>query len=74
MFAQSVMTDGNDYETHILRAYDSTRAYSLVLISDSGQKACVGMMFTERNDSFDFIAGLEEFKKTYRIEKGIEDK
>jgi hypothetical protein len=36
MFAQSVITDGNDYETHILRAYDSTRAYSLVLISDSG--------------------------------------
>ena len=69
MFAQSVITDGNDYETHILRAYDSTRAYSLVLISDSGQKASVGMMFTERNDSFDFIAGLEEFKKTYRGEK-----
>ena len=73
MFAQSVITDGNDYETHILRAYDSTRAYSLVLISDSGQKASVGIMFTERNDSFDFIAGLEEFKKTYRIEKGLDN-
>ena len=31
-------------------------------------------MFTERNDSFDFIAGLEEFKKTYRIERGLQDK
>jgi hypothetical protein len=30
-------------------------------------------MFTERNDSFDFIAGLEEFKKTYRIEKGLDN-
>merc|ERR1711877_39447 len=32
----------------------------------------VGIMFPERNDSFDFLNALDEFKKGYRIEKGIE--
>jgi hypothetical protein len=35
----------------------------LVLVSDNGQKAMVGIGFPERNDSFDFIAGLEDFRK-----------
>jgi hypothetical protein len=32
----------------------------------------VGVGFPERNDSFDFIAGLEDFKKQYKIAKGIQ--
>lgn len=55
LFAQSTITDGSTYDTHVTRAYDSSRAFALVLVSDSGQKANVGIMFPERNDSFDFI-------------------
>ena len=36
LFAQSVITDGSTYDTHITRAYDSSRAFSLVLHSDQG--------------------------------------
>ena len=43
-----------------------------MLTSDTGQKAMVGIMFPERNDSFDFLNALDEFKKAYRIEKGVE--
>ena len=32
----------------------------------------VGVMFPERNDSFDFIHALDEFKKQYRIENGLD--
>ena len=32
----------------------------------------VGVGFTDRNDSFDFIAALEDFKKSIRIDKGID--
>ena len=32
----------------------------------------VGIMFPERNDSFDFIHALDEFKKQYRIENGLD--
>ena len=30
------------------------------------------MMFPERNDSFDFLSGLDSFKKAYRAEKGLD--
>jgi hypothetical protein len=30
----------------------------------------IGIGFPERNDSFDFIAGLEDFKKQLRVVKG----
>ena len=72
IFAQTILTDGKTYDTHIQRAYDSTRAYSLMLTSDTGQKAMVGIMFPERNDSFDFIQALDEFKKAWRIENGLD--
>ena len=72
MFAQSTITDGSTYDTHITRAYDSSRAFALVLVSDSGQKASVGIMFPDRNDSFDFIQALDNFKKAYRVEKGLD--
>ena len=32
----------------------------------------VGIGFPERNDSFDFIAGLEDFKKQLRIVNGTQ--
>jgi len=32
----------------------------------------VGIIFPERNDSFDFIQGLDEFKRAYRVEKGLD--
>ena len=32
----------------------------------------IGMMFPERNDSFDFIQALDEFKKVYRLDKGLD--
>ena len=66
-----MIADGTTYDTHITRAYDSSRAFSLVLVSDQGQRATVGIMFPERNDSFDFIQGLDNFKKAYAEENGI---
>ena len=72
LFAESRITDGSTYDTHVTRAYDSSRAFALVLIGDQGQKAVVGIMFPERNDSFDFIQALDEFKKAYRVEKGLD--
>lgn len=72
MFAQSTITDGSTYDTHVTRAYDSSRAFSLMLVSDQGQKATVGIMFPDRNDSFDFIQALDNFKKAYRVEKGLD--
>jgi hypothetical protein len=32
----------------------------------------VGIGFPERNDSFDFVAALEEFKRQLKMEKGID--
>ena len=43
-----------------------------MLVSDQGQKALVGIMFPDRNDSFDFIQALDNFKKAYRVEKGLD--
>lgn len=75
LFAESVIKGDEgqgDYDAHVQRAYDSTRAYSISLMSESGQRANVGVIFPERNDSFDFIQGLDEFKKAYRVEKGLD--
>jgi adaptin ear-binding coat-associated protein 1/2 len=72
IFAQSIITDGNNYETHVQRTYDSTRAFSLVLVSDKGEKATIGLIFPERNDSFDLVHALDEYKKAYRLDKGMD--
>ena len=72
MFAQSTITDGSTYDTHITRAYDSSRAFAIVLVSAEGQRATIGIMFPDRNDSFDFIQAMDNFKKAYRVEKGLD--
>ena len=43
-----------------------------MLYNENGQKALVGIGFTERNDSFDFNAGLEDYRKALRSEKGLD--
>ena len=53
------------------RCFDSSRFFALVMQNDNGQKAMIGIGFPERNDSFDFIAGLDDFKKQLRIVKGV---
>ena len=72
LFAQSVLQDGTSYDVEVQRAYDSLRAFGLLLLSDNGQKALIGIIFPERNDSFDFIAALEEYRKAFRVEKGLD--
>ena len=32
----------------------------------------VGIIFPERNDSFDFLQAIEEYRKAYRIDKGLD--
>ena len=54
LFAESVIRD-EAYEREIQGAYDSSRAFSLCLVSESGQRALVGIIFPERSDSFDFV-------------------
>ena len=71
LFAESVLEDGTAYDNLITRAYDSTRAFAITLISATGQKAPVGVLFPERNDSFDFQAALDEFTRSYKAEKGL---
>ena len=44
------------------------RAFAVMLVSENGQKAQIGIIFPERNDSFDFIAAIDEYKKAYRVD------
>ena len=71
LFAQAVITEEN-YDPIVQRCYDSSRFFALVLISETGQKAMIGVGFPERNDSFDFIAGLDDFRKQLKIIKGTQ--
>mmetsp|Transcript_28188 Transcript_28188/g.21074 ORF Transcript_28188/g.21074 Transcript_28188/m.21074 type:complete len:121 (+) Transcript_28188:140-502(+) len=70
LFAQALIQDEN-YDPFVQRCYDSSRFFALVLVSDSGQRAMIGIGFPERNDSFDFVAALTEFSKQIKISKGI---
>lgn len=36
IFAESVIQGEDSYDSHVQRAYDSTRAYSISLVSESG--------------------------------------
>ena len=51
--------------------YDSSRFFALVLVSEAGQKAMIGIGFPDRNDSFDFKVALDDFKKEVRRAKGL---
>ncbi len=62
LFAEAIITDEN-YDPIVQRCFDSSRFFALVLQNENGQKAMIGIGFPERNDSFDFIAGLEDFRK-----------
>ena len=49
-----------DYETRVQRCYDSTRFFALQVENDQGQKAMLGMGFTDRNDAFDLISTISD--------------
>lgn len=40
--------------------------------SPEGQTAMIGIGFDDRNDAFDFCAGVDDYKKQIRITKGID--
>lgn len=71
MFAQCIFPDEN-YDPYVQRCFDSSRFFALLLLSDNGQKAMVGVGFPERNDSFDFICALDDFVKQIRSDKGMD--
>lgn len=72
LFAQSLLNNEN-YDPIVQRCFDSSRFFAILLASDNGQKAMVGIGFPERNDSFDFIAALDDYKKQMRVANGIID-
>ena len=61
LFAEAIIIEEN-YDPIVSRCFDSSRFFAL-LLQNEGQKALIGIGFPERNDSFDFIAGLEDFRK-----------
>ena len=72
MFAQSLINEEN-CDPYVQRCFDSSRFFAILLQNDNGQKALVGIGFPERNDSFDFLAALDDYRKQLRLAKGIVD-
>ena len=60
------------YDKKIDRCYDSTRFFAILIENDQGQKANIGLGFTDRNDAFDFISSLDDYSKQVRREKGVD--
>ena len=55
------------------RCIDSSRFFAILLINEqTGQKANIGVQFTERNDSFDFVGALDKFRNYFRNAKGLD--
>ena len=54
--------------TVIERTTDSSRFFAMKVRGPSGQHAYVGLGFAERNDAFDFWAGLLDFQGTVRAD------
>jgi hypothetical protein len=50
------------------RTTDSSRFFALKVKGPSGQHAYVGLGFVERNDAFDFWAGLLDFQGTVKAD------
>lgn len=72
-FVESVITT-EDFEQYVQRCIDSSRFYAVLLVNPkTGQKANIGLQFTERNDSFDFYGALEQYKKYLRQDKGLDN-
>ena len=69
-FAETVIEE--TYDKKIDRWYDSTRFFAILIENSSGQKANIGIGFTERNDAFDFISSLDDYTKEVRLSKGID--
>lgn len=66
LFASAVMPE--KYDQAVVKCTDSSRGYALRLQDPSGKTAWVGIVFTERNDSFDFQASLQDFEKNRDME------
>jgi len=66
LFASAVLPE--KYDQAVVKCTDSSRGYALKLQDPSGKTAWVGIVFTERNDSFDFQAALQDFEKTRDME------
>ena len=60
IFAESKIK--GDYERQLQRCYDSTRFFALQVENEKGQKAMLGMGFTDRNDAFDLVSTLSDFQ------------
>ena len=65
-----MLADDPSFDSQVQRCSDSTRFFAIQLVSDNGQRAMVGIGFPDRNDSFDFIAAMEDFKKQSKLAKG----
>lgn len=71
-FASSTFQSDN-YDHMVQRCVDSSRFFAVLLVNEkTGQKANIGVQFPERNDSFDFIGGLDQYVKHYKVDKGID--
>ena len=69
-FAESTVIDS--YDKKIDRWYDSTRFFAILIENEKGQKANIGLGFTDRNDAFDFISWLDDYVRQLNRSKGVE--
>ena len=44
----------------------------MLIENDKGQKANIGLGFTDRNDAFDFISSLDDYVRQLNRSKGVE--
>lgn len=70
LFAQCVIPNG-DHEQYVERTIDSSRYFVLKIANDQ-RHAFIGFGFSDRNDAFDFVSALGDFKSKF-IERESED-
>jgi len=63
LFAQCVIPNG-DHEKYVERTVDSSRYFVLKIMNDQ-RHAFIGFGFSDRNDAFDFVSALSDFKAKY---------
>lgn len=66
LFAAAPMPE--DHNQALVRCTDSSRGYAIRLTDPKGKHIWLGMVFGDRNDSFDFHTCLEDFEKTRDME------